>query len=189
MARHLILGGARSGKSALANRLAGEACLPVCFIATARAVDAEMAQRIARHRSERPRPWQTIEQPLDLGPVLQREARPGRCIVIDCLTLWLSNCLFQDGAERADNAALAPLPCWERECASFLRALSEAEGEVLVVSNEVGLDIVPAHPLARRFRDEQGRLNQNVAGICDRVTLVVAGLRLDLKGGHPIGER
>ncbi len=101
--------------------------------------------------------------------------------MIDCLTLWLSNCLYQDGADRAADAALAPLPYWERERASFLCALAQAEGEVLVVSNEVGLDIVPANALARRFRDEQGRLNQAVAGACERVTLVVAGLGIPLK--------
>lgn len=187
MARHLIVGGARSGKSALASRLAGEACLPVCFIATARPVDAEMADRIARHRSERPMSWGTIEEPLHLGRVLQNEAQRGRCIVIDCLTLWLSNCLLQDGADRAANAALAPLPFWERERASFLRCLAEAEGEVLLVSNEVGLDIVPVHSLARRFRDEQGCLNQMVAAVCERVTMVVAGLRLALKGADGSG--
>lgn len=180
MARHFLLGGARSGKSALANRLARASSLPVCFIATASPVDAEMAERIARHRAGRPREWLTIEEPLQLGAVLAREALPGRCVVIDCLTLWLSNCLLQD-AGTGGNIALAPLPVWEREQASFLAALSRAAGEVLLVSNEVGLDIVPAHSLARRFRDEQGRLNQAVAASCERVTLVVAGLSLPLK--------
>lgn len=180
MTRHLILGGARSGKSALANRLAGETRLPVCYLATAQALDPEMEARIARHRGERPPDWPTVEEPLRLGAALTREARSGRCIVIDCLTLWLSNCLLQDCANQAD-AALAPLPFWERERASFLSALARSSGEVLLVSNEVGLDGVPPHPLARRFRDEQGWLNQAAAQVCERVTLVVAGLGIPLK--------
>lgn len=182
MPRHLVLGGARSGKSALANRLARETSLPVCFIATAQAVDAEMTQRIERHRAARPADWRTLEEPLRLGPLLAREAASARCTLIDCLTLWLSNCLLQDPDARTN--ALAPLPFWERERSAFLAALAEAAGDVLLVSNEVGLDIVPSHPLARRFRDEQGRLNQDVAALCERVTLVVAGLTVPLKSAR-----
>ncbi|MGH8242597.1 MAG: bifunctional adenosylcobinamide kinase/adenosylcobinamide-phosphate guanylyltransferase, partial [Steroidobacteraceae bacterium] len=134
MARHLIIGGARSGKSALARRLADESGLPVSLIATARAGDAEMSDRILRHRDERPSEWRTVEEPLDLASALAWEARRGCCVVIDCLTLWLTNCLLEDGLDQAESAALSSSPLWQRQRASFLSSLAEAEGEVVLVS-------------------------------------------------------
>lgn len=177
----MIIGGARSGKSTHALRLAEESHLPVSLIATARAGDAEMSERIRRHREDRPAEWKTVEEPLDLASALDVEARPGRCVVIDCLTLWLTNCLLEDGIEHAEAAATCPAPTCERRVAAFLGSLAKAEGEVLLVSNEIGLGLVPAVALCRRFRDEQGRLNQAVAAACDQVTLLVAGLAWPLK--------
>lgn len=168
--KELILGGARSGKSALALRRAAQAGRAVAWIATAEAKDAEMAARIARHRAERPAHWRTVEEPLRLAAVLRRLASPESCVVVDCLTLWLSNLLL---------AADAPL--LERETAALLEALPALPGDVILVANEVGLGIVPENALARRFRDEAGRLNQAVAAVCERITFVAAGLPLVLK--------
>ncbi len=167
--REVILGGARSGKSALAVRLARASGLPVTVVATATAGDAEMAERIARHRAARPPAWRVVEEPIALGAALRAECAADRLVIVDCLTLWLSNLLLADG----------PL---ESERAGFLDALPAFPGRVLLVANEVGLGIVPENALARRFRDEQGALNQAVAALCDRVTLVTAGLPIVLKG-------
>jgi adenosylcobinamide kinase/adenosylcobinamide-phosphate guanylyltransferase len=128
-----------------------------------------MAERIARHRAERPGGWGLVEEPLALADALQVRAAPDRCLLVDCLTLWLSNLLVA-GDERLDaetRGLLDTIPTWP--------------GQVLLISNEVGQGIVPANPLARRFRDEAGRLHQAVASRCDRVTFVVAGLSLTLK--------
>lgn len=163
----LILGGARSGKSAHAQRRAAESGLPVVYLATAQAGDAEMAARILRHRAERPRDWRTVEEPLLLAAALTREAHDDRCLVVDCLTLWLSNVLL---AQR------------EEEIGRLLATLPQLPGRILLVSNEVGYGIVPENALARRFRDEQGRLNQAIAALANRVTLVVAGIPVTVKG-------
>lgn len=165
----LIIGGARSGKSSHAERQALESHaggLAVTYIATGEARDEEMAQRIAHHRSRRPAAWRTVEEPLALSDALRREAAPDTCLLVDCLTLWLTNVLL---AER------------DAEIAALLAALPELPGRVILVSNEVGWGIVPENALARRFRDEQGRLNQHVAALADNVTLVAAGLPLVLK--------
>ncbi len=167
--KELILGGARSGKSAFAQRRALASGLGVRYLATARAGDAEMAERIARHRAERPRDWGLIEEPLALAAALQAHAAPDRCLLVDCLTLWLSNLLAAGDAR------------FHAETRALLDTLPNLSGQVLLVSNEVGQGIVPANPLARRFRDEAGRLHQAVASRCDRVTFVVAGLPLTLK--------
>jgi adenosylcobinamide kinase/adenosylcobinamide-phosphate guanylyltransferase len=167
--RELILGGARSGKSALAVRLARASGLPVTIVATATAGDAEMAERIARHRATRPPAWRVVEDPVALAATLRTECAAGRFVVVDCLTLWLANLL---GAE----ARL------EQERAALLDALPGLAGRVVFVANEVGLGIVPDNALARRFRDLAGLLNQAVAEGCDRVTLVTAGLPIVLKG-------
>lgn len=159
----LILGGARSGKSARALALAAP---PRAFIATAEAGDGEMAERIARHKAERGEDWALIEAPLDL-PAALAEAE-GRTALVDCLTLWLSN-LMAAGREP------------EAETARLIAALREARGPVILVSNEIGLGLVPMEPLSRRFRDEQGRLNQRIAAAADRVEFVAAGLPLRLK--------
>jgi adenosylcobinamide kinase/adenosylcobinamide-phosphate guanylyltransferase len=173
----LILGGARSGKSALAEARAGDSGLEVVYVATGEAQDAEMLARIAHHRARRPPHWATVEAPLHLAATLQGEAMPGRLLLVDCLTLWLSNLLFygqpQDGS--VDEQRFAA------ESAALLETLPDLPGRVLLVSNEVGCGIVPMNALARRFADEQGRLNQRVAALCSRVTLVAAGLPLELK--------
>jgi adenosylcobinamide kinase/adenosylcobinamide-phosphate guanylyltransferase len=172
MSLRLIIGGARSGKSAHAQALAErEAALrggaPV-MIATAEALDDEMGERIARHRAERGPRWRTLETPLEVAPALSA-LRAEDCAVVDCLTLWLSNLMF---AERDLEAATEAL----------LAAAARAAGEVIFVSNEVGMSIVPENALARRFRDEAGRLNRRAAERADRVTVMFAGIPLALKG-------
>jgi len=168
----LILGGARSGKSRLALQRAAATGQPVSFIATAEANDAEMAARIARHQAERPAHWTTIEAPLDLAGAI-RAAGAG-CVVVDCLTLWLTNCLCQP-----DPAAFAG------QRAALLAALTARRADDLIlVSNETGLGIIPLGELTRRFVDEAGWLNQDIAQLADEVVFVAAGLPLILKG-HP----
>ncbi|HJY40666.1 MAG TPA: bifunctional adenosylcobinamide kinase/adenosylcobinamide-phosphate guanylyltransferase [Steroidobacteraceae bacterium] len=178
--RHLILGGARSGKTnhaiTLAASLAAAQPLPVVYVATAEALDDEMRNRIARHRAERPQSWQTIEAPHDLAAALR--AQPPAILLVDCLTLWLSNALLLDFDEAQPNA---PVPRWDEERSALLRWLADYRGTALLVSNEVGSGIVPASALARRFQDEQGRLNQELAASCDAVTLVVAGIAVPIK--------
>jgi adenosylcobinamide kinase/adenosylcobinamide-phosphate guanylyltransferase len=170
MTLELIIGGARSGKSALALRRATESGLHVAWIATAQSLDAEMAERIARHRAERPAAWQTIEEPVHLSDTLRRVASADFCLVVDCLTLWLTNLLL------AEDANLL-----EREIAALREALPTLPGRIILVANEVGLGIVPDNALTRRFRDEAGRLNQALAVCCEQVTFVAAGLPLQLK--------
>ncbi len=167
--KEFILGGARSGKSAFAQRRALDSGLNVIYLATAQAGDAEMVERIARHRAERPADWGLVEEPLALADALKAHATPDRCLLVDCLTLWLSNLLVA-GDERLAT-----------ETQNLLDILPALPGQVLLVSNEVGQGIVPANPLARRFRDEAGRLHQSVANRCDRAIFVVAGLPLTLK--------
>lgn len=178
--RHLILGGARSGKTnhaiTLAGTLAAARNLPVVYVATAEALDGEMRNRIGRHRAERPPSWRTVEAPSDLASALR--ALPPAIIVVDCLTLWLSNALLPDFDEARPNA---PVPRWDAERSALLSWLTQYPGAALLVSNEVGSGIVPVSPLARRFQDEQGRLNQDVAAVCDCVTLVVAGIAMAIK--------
>jgi adenosylcobinamide kinase/adenosylcobinamide-phosphate guanylyltransferase len=169
--RTLILGGARSGKSALAERLARDSGLEVVYIATAQAHDAEMAARIAHHRDRRPAHWQSVEEPLALADTLRAYARPDRCVLVDCLTLWLSN-LLGDGAGKRLG----------REYEALLEVLPALPGELLFVSNEVGLGVVPMGELTRRFVDDAGRLHQAMATRCERVLFVAAGLPLPLKG-------
>jgi adenosylcobinamide kinase/adenosylcobinamide-phosphate guanylyltransferase len=164
--KELIIGGARSGKSAYAQRRAAESGLVVTVIVTGTAGDAEMAARIAHHRAARPAGWRTVEAPRALAAALRAEAAPGRCVVVDCLTLWLLNVI--DGDFEAERRAL-------------LDALPDLPGEVLFVANEIGLGIVPLGEETRRFRDEAGRLNQDLAAACERATLVAAGLPLALK--------
>ena len=185
MPAHLILGGARSGKSRHAESLATASGLPVTVIATAEALDDEMKARIRRHREDRPAGWRTVETPIMLAATLAREAGEGHCVIVDCLTLWLSNLLAGVGDQNgADIAAVADLPpALATERAALLEILPTVRGEVLLVANEVGLGLVPDTPLGRVFRDEAGRLNQMAAAACARVTFVAAGLPLALKGG------
>lgn len=170
----LVLGGARSGKSAFAEHLARETGLDRVYIATAEASDDEMVARIARHRADRATAgWRTIEEPLDLAGVLCREAAPSRVILVDCLTLWLSNAMLagQDVAQAHSG---------------LIAALAAVGGPVVIVSNEVGLGLVPETALGRDFRDAQGRLNQAVAAAASTVLFVAAGLPLVLK--KPAGK-
>lgn len=171
--RELILGGARSGKSGHAERLAVASGLDVAYIATAQARDEEMALRIEHHRRRRPDHWQLVEEPLELAAAMEHHASPKRCLLIDCLTLWLSNLL---AGEPTDEAAFA------RRRTEFLELLPTLPGRVILVSNEVGLGIVPLGELSRRFCDESGRLHQAVAERCERVTFITAGLPMSLKG-------
>jgi adenosylcobinamide kinase/adenosylcobinamide-phosphate guanylyltransferase len=163
----LVLGGARSGKSRYAERLVEGAAERGTYCATATADDPEMAARIAAHRARRGPFWHTLEAPLALPPALAA-ANPDRPLLIDCLTLWLSNLLCAD---------LPVEPAAEALCAGLRRA----EGPVVLVANEVGFGIVPETPLGRRFRDTAGILNQQIAALADRVVLVAAGLPLVLK--------
>jgi adenosylcobinamide kinase/adenosylcobinamide-phosphate guanylyltransferase len=178
----LILGGARSGKSRLAQARAAADGRAVTVIATAEALDAEMAERIVRHRAERPGHWRTVEAPRGLGMTLREEARAERCLVVDCLTLWLAN--LMGGVENLPEPHdLAHLPALATELEALLAAIPALPGRILLVANEVGLGLVPETPLGRLFRDEAGRLNQALAALCPRVTFVAAGLPLELKGG------
>lgn len=181
MTCELILGGARSGKSRLAQSRAEADGRAVTVIATAEALDEEMAQRIARHRAERPGHWRTVEAPRGLASALRAEAAAGRCLVVDCLTLWLANLLGEaEAVQELHDAAHLPALATERE--ALLAALPTLPGRILLVANEVGLGLVPETPLGRLFRDEAGRLNQQLAALCQRVTFVAAGLPLELKG-------
>jgi adenosylcobinamide kinase/adenosylcobinamide-phosphate guanylyltransferase len=172
----LVLGGARSGKSAFAEALVRADGRARVYVATGTAGDREMAERIAAHRGRRGADWRTIEEPLRLTEVIAREANQQTVLLVDCLTLWLSNLMF---AERA----------FEDETGSLIRALEQAAGPVVLVSNEVGLGLVPDTPLGRRFRDAQGRLNQAVAAVAPRVVFVAAGLALDLKPPRAWSDR
>lgn len=166
----MIIGGARSGKSRYAEELILHSGMNPVYLASAQAGDAEMAQRIAEHRRRRGSDWRTLEAPLALPAALRAEMAPDRAILVDCLTLWLSN-LMLTGHDR------------EAETGALLAALSSAKGLIVLVSNEVGLGIVPDNALARAFRDEAGRLNQSVAAAVPSVAFMAAGLPLWLKGG------
>lgn len=196
--RTLLIGGARSGKSALALRWAKERSTDVCMLVTGTESDPEMAERIAAHRRERPSHWRVREEPVHLGRTLREEgttwaqgsapassSNAGRFLLVDCLTLWISNCLWAPGqvTEGSDYAA------WHRERADFLDALSACTADVIIVTNEVGTGIVPNNAASRVFRDEQGWLNQAVAALCDEVFFVTAGLPLCLKPSQPMPGR
>ncbi|MBW7861549.1 MAG: bifunctional adenosylcobinamide kinase/adenosylcobinamide-phosphate guanylyltransferase [Rhodocyclaceae bacterium] len=181
MPAHLILGGARSGKSRHAEHCAQSHGGPVTVIATATALDAEMAARIARHRADRPADWHTLEVPHALAAALKAVAAPDRCILVDCLTLWLTN-LLASTPELPDPPDAQALQDFQRERAALLDVLPILPGRILLVANETGFGLVPQTPLGRLFRDEAGRLNQDLAARCDEVSLVVAGLPLRLKG-------
>lgn len=161
----LVLGGARSGKSRFAEGLAPETGNKT-YIATAEAFDDEMRERIAQHRAQRGGNWSTIEAPIDLADVLRGAS--GEFVLIDCVTIWISNLMH---AGRDVQAAVAELTA----------VLGDIGSRVVLVSNEVGLSIVPDNPLARRFRDEQGFANQQLAGVADEVFFIAAGLPLTLK--------
>jgi adenosylcobinamide kinase/adenosylcobinamide-phosphate guanylyltransferase len=167
----LILGGARSGKSRLAEKLASESGLEVIYIATSQPLDGEMNQRVALHRQRRPDSWGLVEEPLELTKVLKQSAGPGRCLLVDCLTLWLTNLLMLEDPQRLAQERDALLDC-----------LAELPGEIIFVSNETGLGVVPLGQLTRRYVDEAGWLHQALAERCQRVVFTVAGLPMTLKG-------
>lgn len=179
----LILGGARSGKSLLAEQRARDSNLKVIYLATAQALDGEMARRVAHHRERRPAEWGCIEETLYLAARLRELAAPDTCVLVDCLTLWLSNLLFAgQAAAQAEAGEAIDCPLFRAETSALIELLPQLPGRIILVSNEVGWGIVPMHPVSRLFADEQGRLNQRVAAVCDQVTLVAAGLPLSLKG-------
>lgn len=166
--RILVTGGARSGKSRRAQALAEGLASERVYLATGQALDEEMADRIRRHRAERDASWRTVEAPVDVVPHLG----DGPVVLLDCLTLWVSNLLHVHGPE----ADLAP------HRRALVQAVEEARNHVVLVTNEVGLGLVPMNALARRFRDEAGWLAQDLAAVCDRVELCVAGIPLTVKG-------
>lgn len=168
--KELILGGARSGKSGEAARHALESSLKVVYIATATIGDEEMAARIAHHQRLRPDDWMLLEEPLALAKTLESNASPDRCLLIDCLTLWLTNLLAENEAR------------FRQEVKDFLQLLPQLTGHIILVSNETGMGVVPMGALTRQFIDEAGWLHQQLAQLCDRVTLMVAGLPFSLKG-------
>jgi adenosylcobinamide kinase / adenosylcobinamide-phosphate guanylyltransferase len=172
-----VLGGARSGKSAHAERLAAASALPVTYIATACGADAEFAARIAHHRARRPAHWRLVEAGADLALPLRESDDAGRCVLIDCLTLWLATLLCPMGEEADAPSAEAANTC----LSAFEAALAGARGKIIVVSNEIGLGVVPLGATTRRYVDELGRLNQRVAAVARDVTLMVAGLPVAVK--------
>lgn len=175
MSIHLILGGARSGKSAYAESLATAVDLPVAYIATAQVYDDEFKQRVLHHQARRPKHWQLIESPYHLAETIQNADDENTCIIVDCLTLWLAQCICPDCA-KPENIT------WELERDALISLLPTLKGEVIFVSNEVGMGIVPLGEINRQFQDEQGRLNQSVAKLAHKVSFVAAGLPLKLKG-------
>ena len=164
----LVLGGARSGKSAYAQRLAEAHGPERLYLATAARGDEEMAARIARHQADRGQGWTTLEEPIEISAALLTHARPSRVVVVDCLTLWLSNLML---AGRDPGPALTALA----------DAMGRLTGPAILVSNEVGMGIVPDHKLGREFRDWQGRANREIGAACDGVIFIAAGLPLQLK--------
>jgi adenosylcobinamide kinase / adenosylcobinamide-phosphate guanylyltransferase len=185
MSIHLILGGARSGKSAYAEMLASQSELPVTYIATAQVYDDEFRQRVAHHQARRPKHWQLVESPHFLSDALRANTQAGsrasknapaeKCMIIDCLTLWLAQCICPDCAPPTGVT-------WANEREQFLALLPTLADEIILVSNEVGMGIVPLGEINRQFQDEQGRLNQAVAKLADRVSFIAAGLPIRLKG-------
>jgi len=183
MTRTLILGGARSGKSGLAERLARASGKEVVYVATSYAGDAEMTARIAHHRARRPAEWMTVEEATALAATLRAVCAPGRIVLVDCLTLWLTNLMFSKHEDYPEVGPIDLPPSFVGERAALLAWLDEpGAGDVIFVSNEVGMGIVPYGAISRAFVDEAGRLNQDVAARCDRVLFVAAGLPLALKG-------
>lgn len=167
--KQLILGGARSGKSRLAEARAEASGKRVIFVATAQAWDKEMEERILRHREQRPSQWQLIEEPVALADVMRTHAAADTCLLVDCLTLWVTNLLL------AEPGTL------ERELEALYQVLGDLPGELILVSNEVGLGIVPMGELSRQFQDQAGWLHQRLGEICERVTLTVAGIPMEIK--------
>lgn len=205
----LIIGGARSGKSSLAEQYAKSANLPVTYIATAQALDTEMQQRIAQHQASRPEHWQLIESPLLLAKAIESAITKanstnaeGICILVDCLTLWLSNSLCKPSVDNTSTADgklnFCNLDYWQQEKQQLLALLASIQRagnnqgvsiEIILVSNEVGHGIVPMGELSRQFVDQAGWLHQAIAKIADNVEFVMAGLPLSLKSSEKINNK
>ena len=170
--KQLILGGARSGKSYYAETCATESGLDVIYVATAQALDDEMQQRIKHHQQQRPVHWQLIEEPINLVSTLKDNANNKTCILVDCLTLWLSNqlCSEENKSQLQGNIN------------NLINILPELPGKIIFVSNEVSMGIIPMGEINRQFVDEAGRLHQRLATVCDKVTLMVAGIPSQIKG-------
>jgi adenosylcobinamide kinase/adenosylcobinamide-phosphate guanylyltransferase len=176
----LITGGSRSGKSAYAQKLAENLPGRRAFVATSPATDAEMRERIRKHRQSRAKPgWRTIEQQTDLLDAL-KQAEGFEVILVDCLTLWVNNLMYQaeQNRKKITEGAIS------RKCREIIHACSQRSGHVLFVTNEVGMGVVPDNALARRFRDLAGRCNQTMAAAAEEVTLMTCGLPLHLKKGN-----
>ncbi|MGH2496487.1 MAG: bifunctional adenosylcobinamide kinase/adenosylcobinamide-phosphate guanylyltransferase [Ktedonobacteraceae bacterium] len=184
----LIIGGARSGKSSFAERLASNSGRSVAFIATATAGDEEMRERIARHRAARPIAWHTVEEPLDLVGAVQRASKVADVLLLDCITLWLNNLFAQEfGKHESEEGQYTTGKLYDetalQEVEKLLAVVPSLAPEkiLLIVTNEVGFGIVPAYPLGRLYRDTLGYVNQRLAQAADRVYLMVAGMGVDLK--------
>lgn len=167
-----ITGGARSGKSNLAVRLAKETKGKVCFIATCLPQDGEMRERVRRHKLSRPKSWKTIEEPLDLAGAVKTASEVSSCVIIDCLTLWISNLVLSGAADKDIR----------RYSLEAIQSVKKSKVNAIVISNEVGSGIVPDNQMARGFRDIAGEVNQAFAGSCDKAYFVVSGLPILLKG-------
>ena len=167
----LILGGARSGKSRLAEQIAKDSNLNVTYIATAQAFDHEMQARIDHHQAQRPGHWTVIEEPLYLADCLIELDQPNQLILVDCLTLWMSNLLMHENAELQ-----------MQQCQKLLDIVPILQAEVILVSNETGLGVIPIGEISRKFVDESGRLHQQLGQIAEKVIFCVAGFPMMLKG-------
>lgn len=176
--KNLVLGGARSGKSKHAQQLAADTLRQVVYIATATANDEEMANRIAHHRTSRPQNWKLVEEPIHLADTISLYSSPDDCVLVDCLTLWVSNLMFPPTA----NGSPVNMALFEKETRQLLSLLPTVEGNIILVSNEVGHGVIPLGAETRRYVDEMGFLHQQLAALCDNVILVTAGLPQILKG-------
>ncbi|HIF55498.1 MAG: bifunctional adenosylcobinamide kinase/adenosylcobinamide-phosphate guanylyltransferase [Methylococcales bacterium] len=170
----LVLGGARSGKSRYAEQQAANSGKQVIYLATAEAGDAEMQARILHHQQTRPKHWPTIEEPIQLAKSIKSQDKENVCLLVDCLTLWLSNILFNRQGELQQAV-------FQQETQALYEALSNFSGQLILVSNEVGLGVIPMHKMTRRFVDEAGFLHQQIALLSHRVVLMTAGLPQILK--------
>lgn len=174
MTIHLVLGGARSGKSSYAEKLAKDSNLAVAYIATAQVYDDEFRARIQHHQDRRPADWTLVEEPHYLANILKKLATAENCLIVDCLTLWLAQWICPDCNPPKSSS-------WQEQREALLQVLPTLPGKIILVSNEVGMGIVPLGAINRQFQDEQGRLNQAIASIADQVSFVAAGLPLRLK--------
>lgn len=179
---HLILGGARSGKSAMAEKraqaYADNQDKNLIYIATAQARDGEMRARIQKHQNDRANNWQVIEEPINLANIIEQHDSAENCILVDCLTLWVSNCMCDVSPSDSQSEGVT----FDHQKSMLLNALENASSSIILVSNEVGHGIVPMGELSRNFVDQSGWLHQDIAKIADSVEFVIAGLAMNLKG-------